>query len=582
MSSRPPGQDRFSQMTDQAQIIARKKAEIEAKLKATSDEKGGHAGQSSFGSISVPNNKPVLGKPSKNRWGFKGKRNNSEDIDDAQRASKFEVNTSSGSHKTQVRNTSDQPLTNQFSNDGSFLEQFRKLKQAKDEPKIEAKVELKIEAKVEPKVEPKVELQNKSVEDDWYKAALARAKRIAQNMSAPPPVSAAVVKQEPEIAPNRINPKPSGSEYGNSSIPPSFMSGDPIISEAKSEPMSSPQASLVSSLESESVDEDLPMMVDELASMVAVSGDHVEEIARARNVGEEALAFLFEVNSPLYLRYRRKVDTLRKGFIAESTSRKEDADTSKKSKRKSRWGDESDKVALFQPGVAVGQGGSGGGGRNPVLIQYAIKVFGTTDLEPSQWKQCEDQLKMNQVYNELLMKQKQNEVLVQQGRKKYEYDSDEDTEGGTWEHKARKLEMQKTQMKAEQLTDAGQGNHHIGDFLPPDELSKFMAKFQAIKSGETYVEKSDYAEHKLNDDNLGFKMMQRMGWSEGRGLGSDGQGITAPINQGQKSGDKKGLGTTIPHDLREGDDEFDAYRKRMMVAYRFRPNPLNNPRRAYY
>lgn len=122
------------------------------------------------------------------------------------------MNTSSGSHKTQVRNTSDQPLTNQFSNDGSFLEQFRKLKQAKDEPKIEAKVELKIEAKVEPKVEPKVELQNKSVEDDWYKAALARAKRIAQNMSAPPPVSAAaVVKQEPEIAPNRINPKPSGN-----------------------------------------------------------------------------------------------------------------------------------------------------------------------------------------------------------------------------------------------------------------------------------------------------------------------------------------------------------------------------------
>ena len=46
------------------------------------------------------------------------------------------------------------------------------------------------------------------------------------------------------------------------------------------------------------------------------------------------------------------------------------------------------------------------------------------------------------------------------------------------------------------------------------------------------------------------------------------------FNRGQKSGDKKGLGTTIPHDLREGDDEFDAYRKRMMVAYRFRPNPL--------
>ncbi len=29
-----------------------------------------------------------------------------------------------------------------------------------------------------------------------------------------------------------------------------------------------------------------------------------------------------------------------------------------------------------------------------------------------------------------------------------------------------------------------------------------------------------------------------------------------------------------PHDLNQEDDEFDAYRKRMMLAYRFRPNPL--------
>ena len=35
---------------------------------------------------------------------------------------------------------------------------------------------------------------------------------------------------------------------------------------------------------------------------------------------------------------------------------------------------------------------------------------------------------MNSVYNELLMKQKQAEVMAQQGKRKYEYDSDEDTE----------------------------------------------------------------------------------------------------------------------------------------------------------
>merc|ERR1712045_259867 len=101
-----------------------------------------------------------------------------------------------------------------------------------------------------------------------------------------------------------------------------------------------------------------------------------------------------------------------------------------------------------------------------------------------------------------------------------------------------------------------------------------MSKFEAIKSGQEYVDESDYAAQKLKQDNLGFKMLQRMGWNEGTGLGADRQGITAPIGRGQQSADKKGLGINNPHNLEQGDDEFDAYRKRMMLAYRFRPNPL--------
>merc|ERR1712018_95178 len=134
-----------------------------------------------------------------------------------------------------------------------------------------------------------------------------------------------------------------GNEYGNCSnaIAPSNVSSSRSSQEQPQvgitlPQQSSSQNSLVSSLESTDDNKDLPTVVDELASMVAVSGDHVEEIARARNVGEEALAFLFDVNCPLYMSYRRKVDTLRKGFIAESTSRKEDADSNKKLKRKSR------------------------------------------------------------------------------------------------------------------------------------------------------------------------------------------------------------------------------------------------------
>ena len=74
--------------------------------------------------------------------------------------------------------------------------------------------------------------------------------------------------------------------------------------------------------------------------------------------------------------------------------------------------------------------------------------------------------------------------------------------------------------------------------------------------------------------------------------------------RGKQSSDKTGVGISDkPHDLEQDDDEFDAYRKRMMLAYRFRPNPLvsdefanlylkvdsyapfifqNNPRRSYY
>ena len=65
MSSRLPKQDRFSQMSEQAAIIARKKAEIEAKLKATTDGKE----LKDHEELNVKNSKQTPpGKSSKNRW----------------------------------------------------------------------------------------------------------------------------------------------------------------------------------------------------------------------------------------------------------------------------------------------------------------------------------------------------------------------------------------------------------------------------------------------------------------------------------------------------------------------------------
>ena len=93
---------------------------------------------------------------------------------------------------------------------------------------------------------------------------------------------------------------------------------------------------------------------------------------------------------------------------------------------------------------------------------------------------------------------------------KREYDSDEEEEakasGGTWEHKLRKAEMEATRGKfkafysivnrksssfsivvlnwfldwAIKLTDMAEHKHHIGDFLPPHELKKFMETYKVI------------------------------------------------------------------------------------------------------
>lgn len=52
--------------------------------------------------------------------------------------------------------------------------------------------------------------------------------------------------------------------------------------------------------------------------------------------------------------------------------------------------------------------------------------------------------------------------------------------------------------------------------------------------------------------------------------------------RGRAPNDLQGLGSTTSSSTTEDDDLFDVYRKRMMLAYRYRPNPLNNPRRPYY
>lgn len=191
---------------------------------------------------------------------------------------------------------------------------------------------------------------------------------------------------------------------------------------------------------------------------------------------------------------------------------------------------------------------------DPALLQYARANYGSVQLTEEEWTKCEDHYKVNLLYQDLLKKRNDIDKLANSGRFKYEYDSDEDVDGGTWEHKLRNAEMEATAVWSDALTKQAEGKHHIGDFLPPEELKKFMEKYDS-QSTNREPDLSDYREYKLKEDNkgwffiynltftykcssnvsifcsLGFQMLQKLGWKEGQGLGSDGAGIVDPVNK---------------------------------------------------
>ncbi|XP_061096141.1 SURP and G-patch domain-containing protein 1 isoform X2 [Conger conger] len=386
------------------------------------------------------------------------------------------------------------------------------------------------------------------------------------------------------------------------------------------------------------VDEETQRVAEKLARFVADGGPEVEAIAAQHNRDNPAFRFLYEPNSAAHRFYRDKVEEFRQGSrspspppppardpavalkrpaglpgpppafypppfspagLAPPPAQDGDAaPTATKRKRKSRWGSEDDKVDLPIPPIIIPPEAAPEPEGPSLSVQELrglgykkgkpVGLVGVTELSEDQKKQLKEQQEMQEMFD-MIMKHKramqEMQVMWEKAVRdhQHEYDSDEevDQDDGTWEHRLRQMEMEKTREWAEQLTEMGKGKHFIGDFLPPDELERFMETFKALKEGRD-PDYSEYKEFKLTVENIGFQMLMKMGWKDGDGLGSDGQGIKNPVNRGSTAVDGAGFGVDRPAELSNNDDEYDAFRKRMMLAYRFRPNPLNNPRRPYY
>ena len=55
--------------------------------------------------------------------------------------------------------------------------------------------------------------------------------------------------------------------------------------------------------------------------------------------------------------------------------------------------------------------------------------------------------------------------------------------------------------------------HHMGDYIPDEELEKFMAACNDAAAQKAAKETAEKA--KIQSDNVGHKLLSKMGWKEG-------------------------------------------------------------------
>ena len=107
----------------------------------------------------------------------------------------------------------------------------------------------------------------------------------------------------------------------------------------------------------------------------------------------------------------------------------------------------------------------------------------------------------------------------------------------------------------------GQRGHHMDQFIPEHERVRMMAA-AGDPASRAAIEAKQAIEARLH------------GGGGGGGGGAGGLGYN-PL-------ERKGLGASDPTAPSSQDDIYEQYKKRMSTGYRYRPNPLGNPRKQYY
>ncbi|NWV66268.1 SUGP1 protein, partial [Malurus elegans] len=203
---------------------------------------------------------------------------------------------------------------------------------------------------------------------------------------------------------------------------------------------------------------------------------------------------------------------------------------------------------------------------------------------------------MQQMYD-MIMKHKRAmqemqllwERAVQQHQHGYDSDEEVDGELGTWEHRLRRLEMDKTRgqwMGPGAAGDPTAGDPHGLGLQGDPTLMGAAGDPTLIGAARDPTLIGATVGNPTPSQWIKAAAGNPRPYTDGgcRGSYTDrgctgsytdwGYTLLCPFCRGTTAVDGAGFGIERPAELTKEDDEYEAFRKRMMLAYRFRPNPL--------
>ncbi|KAF8022295.1 hypothetical protein BT93_G2445 [Corymbia citriodora subsp. variegata] len=282
-------------------------------------------------------------------------------------------------------------------------------------------------------------------------------------------------------------------------------------------------------------------VADRLANFVAKHGRQLEHVTRQKNPGDTPFKFLFDEACPDYRYYEYKLSEEEKALKQSGDSQKSQSGAGGSSIPASRSAHTSERSLKHASNYQI-----------PTSALYEDADDPRASVDSTSAGKS-DPVAMMEFY----MKK------------------------AAQEERRRKPKQSKDEMPPPASLQApAKRGHHMGDYIPVEELEKFLSSCNDVAAQKATREAAEKA--KIQADNVGHKLLSKMGWKEGEGLGSSRSGISNPIMAGDVKTNNLGVGAHQPGEVTPDDDIYEQYKKRMMLGYRYRPNPLNNPRKAYY